>query len=101
MGVEWAPDGKHVLSSVLYERVKVDNEFRVYNALGKIVCKQEFKDNELYETYWQPYPKGTLPKPDVKKLETFKPLEETKTEATEKPKPKKWFNPAGGSNTFA
>lgn len=25
IGIEWAPDGKHLMTSVLFERVKVDN----------------------------------------------------------------------------
>ena len=48
VGIEWAPDGKHILSSVLYERVKVDNEIRIYNALGKLVCNKSFKESELH-----------------------------------------------------
>lgn len=36
VGITWAPDGKHVLSAVLHERVKVDNEIRIYNAAGKL-----------------------------------------------------------------
>ena len=34
VGIHWAPNGKHVLSSVLHERVKVDNEVRIFNAAG-------------------------------------------------------------------
>ena len=49
VGVDWAPDGKHLLSAVLYERVKVDNEVRIYNAIGKLVCSQSFKESELYD----------------------------------------------------
>lgn len=49
VGVEWAPDGKHVLSSVLHERVKVDNEVRIYNALGQKLCTKGFLDSELYD----------------------------------------------------
>lgn len=69
VGIEWAPDGKHLLSSVLYERVKVDNELRVYNALGKLVCNKSFKESELHSAHWQPYPKGSISTPDLKQLE--------------------------------
>lgn len=48
VGIDWAPDGKHVLSAVLHERVKVDNEIRIYNALGKLQCSHSFKESELY-----------------------------------------------------
>lgn len=67
VGCEWAPNGKHILSSVLYERVKVDNEFRIYNASGKLVCKQDFKNHELNEVYWQPRP--GMPRPDLRALQ--------------------------------
>lgn len=101
VGVHWAPNGKHVLSSVLYERVKVDNEVRIYNATGQLVCSESFKQSELYEAHWQPYPEGALPRPDIKQLEAEKKLEEAKNPPAEKAPAKKWFNPAGGSNTFA
>lgn len=52
VGVEWAPDGKHILSSVLYERVKVDNELRIFNAVGKLVCSLSYKDTELNSAAW-------------------------------------------------
>ena len=69
VGITWAADGKHVLSAVLYERVKVDNEIRIYNAAGKLQCSYSFKESELYEAHWQPCPKGVFPKPDIKALQ--------------------------------
>ena len=60
VGCEWAPDGKYLLSTVLYERVKVDNEVRVFSPAGSLLCDINFKDAQLYEVYWQPYPKGTF-----------------------------------------
>jgi translation initiation factor 2A len=69
VGIHWAADGKHVLSAVLHERVKVDNEVRIYNAAGQLQCSASFKESELYEAHWQPYPKGTFPKPDIKSIE--------------------------------
>ena len=109
VGIEWAPNGKFVLSSVLYERVKVDNELRIYNALGVQLCSLNFKQSELYDASWQPYSKDLLKKPDLKGLisqikvhEEFKQSnQQTIQSQEEKPKPKKWFNPAGGNNTFA
>ncbi len=85
VGVHWAPDGKHVLSSVLYERVKVDNEVRIYNPTGQLVCSQSFKQSELYEAHWQPYAEGVFSRPDLKKLEAQKVLEEAKNPPVEKP----------------
>jgi len=34
VAIEWAADAKHVLTSVLYERVKVDNEVKIFKANG-------------------------------------------------------------------
>ena len=34
VGIHWSPHGKYVLTSVLYERVKVDNEFKIFSAKG-------------------------------------------------------------------
>ncbi len=103
VGVEWAPNGKHFISAVLYERVKVDNELRIYNAKGKLVCSEKF--GELYSADWKAIPQGTLSKPDLKALAVqLDAKEETKqgsAGAHPKPPAKKWFNPAGGSNTFA
>jgi translation initiation factor 2A len=102
VGIEWAADGKHLLSSVLYERVKVDNELRILNAFGKLVCKLSFKESELYSAQWQPV--QGLNMPNLRDLETYK-LPEQETAAAEdkpKPAPKRWFNPgASSSNTFA
>ena len=102
VGIEWAPDGKHVLSAVLYERVKVDNEVRIYDPIGNLLCNQSFVTSELYDVQWQPYPKGSLPKPELSKLvQQKKTVEEAKKGQDDKPKPKKWFNPSSGDNTFA
>jgi translation initiation factor 2A len=48
VGIDWAPNGKYVLSAVLYERVKVDNEIRIYSAFGRLLCSKSFKDSELH-----------------------------------------------------
>ena len=48
VGIDWAPNGKYLLSAVLYERVKVDNELRIYNAFGKLICSKSFKESELH-----------------------------------------------------
>jgi uncharacterized protein with WD repeat len=34
VSVEWAADGKHLMTAVLWERVKVDNEFKIFKANG-------------------------------------------------------------------
>lgn len=35
IGIEWAADGAHLMTSVIYERVKVDNQINVFNGCGK------------------------------------------------------------------
>jgi uncharacterized protein with WD repeat len=70
VGIEWAPNGKFVLSSVLHERVNVDNELRIYSALGVQLCSLNFKTSELYDASWQPYAKDLLKKPDLRDLLT-------------------------------
>lgn len=37
IGIEFSPDGKLLMTSVLYERVKVDNMIQIFNACGKKV----------------------------------------------------------------
>jgi len=34
VSIEWAPNGTHFMTAVLYERVKVDNEIKVFLANG-------------------------------------------------------------------
>jgi uncharacterized protein with WD repeat len=34
VGIDWAPDGKHLMTSVLYERVKVDNMINIFTGAG-------------------------------------------------------------------
>jgi translation initiation factor 2A len=48
VGIEWSPDGKYLMSAVLNDRVKVDNEVVILNALGKVVSSISFKESELY-----------------------------------------------------
>lgn len=96
VGVEWAPDGMYILTSVLYHRVKVDNEVKIYKVNGQAICSLSFKDSELYDASWMPIPKGILKKPNLKNLGV------AKEEVKEQKAPKKWFNHGGGgSNTFS
>lgn len=34
VGVEWAPNGRYIMTSVLFERVKVDNELKLFTPVG-------------------------------------------------------------------
>ena len=58
--VEWSPDGKYVLGAVLYERVKVDNEVKIFSAMGTLQAALCYKQSELYDASWQPFEKGTF-----------------------------------------
>lgn len=58
--VEWSPDGKYVLGAVLHERVKVDNEVKVFSAVGNPQVGLCYKESELYDASWQPFEKGTF-----------------------------------------
>lgn len=50
---EWSTDGIHILTAVLFPRMRVENGFTLLNALtGKIVAKQLL--DELNEVSWRP-----------------------------------------------
>lgn len=46
VGIEWGPDGQTLMTSVLYERVKVDNQVSLLTASGK---KLLGKDGQKFE----------------------------------------------------
>jgi translation initiation factor 2A len=92
VGIEWAPDGLHLMTSVLYDRVKVDNEVKIFRADGVQVGYLSFKDSELYDAQWQPYPKGTFKVPSYK-FEKILGEEDGKKQA-----PKKMLKTPGGEN---
>jgi len=45
---------------VLWDRVKVDNEIKIFRANGTLACSLSFA--ELYEVHWRAFPKGTFKK---------------------------------------
>lgn len=53
---EWAPDGIHFSSAVLFPRVRVDNEITVFNYLGEKVATKSFSQSELYGFEFRPLP---------------------------------------------
>jgi translation initiation factor 2A len=65
IGIEWSPDGKYLMTSVLYERVKVDNQISVFNGCGKKMLNPPKSFEVLNYAQWQPYPPGTFPKPNI------------------------------------
>jgi uncharacterized protein with WD repeat len=63
--VEFAPDGIHMLTAVTFDRVKVDNEVKIFKANGQLVTDVSFRETELYEFIWQPRKPGTIKKPNL------------------------------------
>ncbi len=56
------------MTAVLHERVKVDNELKIFKANGGLLTSLSYHDSELYDAIWQPQPPGSFSKPDVKSL---------------------------------
>lgn len=53
VSAEWAPDGRHLLTAVLFPRMRVDNGLSVWRALtGQKVVETQIE--ELYEVSWRP-----------------------------------------------
>lgn len=56
---DWAPDGRHLMTSILYKRLKVDNSIRIWHYQGVLVAKLEAK--EMIESAWKPAPSNWYP----------------------------------------
>lgn len=65
-GLEWAPDGRHILTCTTTPRLRVGNGFRIWHYTGSLLHESDGDDNlELYQVAWQPQPgKHKKPKPD-------------------------------------
>lgn len=84
---EWAPDSRHFLTSVLYHRVKVENEFSIYNNYGKKILNHKLsQDDKMIETHWQPHDPSAYPEGrEVPMLDdVFEDEEEKKTSGSRK-----------------
>ena len=98
--MDWTACGRYILTSVLYERLKVDNCFQVFRANGTKVLEKPQAFQELHNIGWQPHEAGVLSKPNIEKLR--------KTELqTQDQKPKRIFKygkggggNAGGNSSF-
>ena len=40
VGIDWAPDGLNIMTSVLYELVKVDNAIKFFSGAGKKITSK-------------------------------------------------------------
>jgi len=100
---EWSPDGMFLLTAVLFPRMRIDNEFRIWNYDGSQVYREK-SPIDLYQVNWKPIPASELPEylksPNhLPKLAT-KPAEPV----AEAPKPGKYVHPnfsgrGGGSSS--
>ena len=52
VGVEWSPDGNHIMTCSTFPRMKVDNEIKIYMPNGQLLCEKSYKEGELYEVMW-------------------------------------------------
>ena len=87
--IEWSPDGTSVMTSVLYERVKVDNLINLFSGCGKKHLPEGHTFVELHSAYWQPSPPGTFQKPSIEKMQK-------EAEDVQQKKPKRVFAYGGG-----
>ncbi|KAJ3052662.1 hypothetical protein HK097_005900 [Rhizophlyctis rosea] len=49
---EWCPDSRHIMTAILYKRLKVDNGVRIWHYTGSLVHQVDAK--EMYEVAWRP-----------------------------------------------
>ncbi|KAJ3157379.1 hypothetical protein HK101_001453 [Irineochytrium annulatum] len=66
--LDWAPDGRYILTATLYRRLKVDNGIRFWHYTGVLAHKVDVK--EMYQVGWRyedcerwPKRKGLTPPP--------------------------------------
>lgn len=92
--IEWAPDGVHLMTSVLYERVKVDNMINIFTPSCKRLLGKGEMFNQLHAVSWQPSVSNHFKKPSVNQF-----LQEAEQEAAKAPK--KAFAFGGGNSAFS
>jgi translation initiation factor 2A len=63
VGIEWAPDGTTLGTSVLYERVRVDNMITLFHADGTKLMEEPYMIDELYYCMFKPCEVGTYKVP--------------------------------------
>lgn len=54
--MEWAPDGRHLMTATLAPRLRVDNALYIFRHDGVLVAQNKFK--ELLEAIWLPAAAG-------------------------------------------
>ncbi|KAI9208325.1 eukaryotic translation initiation factor eIF2A-domain-containing protein [Polychytrium aggregatum] len=56
---QWSPDGRHIMTSTLYKRMKVDNGIKIWHHSGALVYKLDVK--EMHQIGWKPAPPEFFP----------------------------------------
>ncbi|KAI8814075.1 eukaryotic translation initiation factor eIF2A-domain-containing protein [Cladochytrium replicatum] len=56
---EWCPDGRYLMSAIVYRKLKVDNCIRLWHYTG--VLTHQITAKELYEVAWRPQPASLWP----------------------------------------
>jgi len=54
MSYDWSPDGRQLLTGVLFPRLRVNNQFKVTYYSGYSMAVKDFSETELYEVKWRP-----------------------------------------------
>jgi translation initiation factor 2A len=49
---EWSPDGRFIMTSILYRRLKVDNGIKIWHYTGLLV--HQIDQKEMYQVQWRP-----------------------------------------------
>ncbi|KAL4449261.1 hypothetical protein ABPG74_015643 [Tetrahymena malaccensis] len=52
----WSYDGTKILCGVLFPKLRVQNNFKVFNVYGEQCKFSDFSNTDLYEVCWHPYP---------------------------------------------
>jgi translation initiation factor 2A len=63
--IEWSSDGKSIITSVLWERVKVDNILNLFTGCGKKILPKGAEFGSLNFAQLQPSAPGTFKKPSI------------------------------------
>jgi len=83
-----------MMTSVLFARVKVDNQINMYNGCGKKLLNPALSFGELTSAQWQPYPNGVFKKPNIQGMQRAAAEEEAK-------RPKRTFQMPGTGSAFS
>ena len=50
----WAPDGKHFLTAVCSPFIVVDNDYKIFDLVGNLICHIKLGNEAVYEVQWRP-----------------------------------------------